>query len=185
MGRHAVLLLAVVVVGCGQSPSPRDPGPSRRAAGPKTGLTKGADNKKEKDQDRTEQASKTEKKPVAGPPTEKEVRTAAVQFLGQPGGKIKDVEVTFVSGPLDVPPSKRDQLASPSTKDVKAYYVDFTATNLVLNEKLESRHYLLIVGREGDDVKVLATYDNTRTIEQQMGKDWFTKNPPPQKTGSP
>jgi hypothetical protein len=172
-------MLAVVLAGCGQTPSARDPGPSQRAAGPKRNLAKGADGKSQADSDRKRTDTDRKTAPT-GPPTEKEVRTAAVRFLTQPE-RVKDVEVTFVSAPLDVPESKVKQLASPSTRDVRAYYVDFTATNLVLNERLPSHHYLLLVGRDGDGVKVLASYDNIRTVEQQMGKDWFTKNPPPQK----
>jgi hypothetical protein len=183
MVRYAALMMAALVVGCSQSPSPKEPGPSSRGASAKNGRASKSDTKTNssggrESQDNTGESPRTKVEPT-GPLAEKEVRTAAVSYLTQPG-KVKDVEITFVSTPIDIPQSKQKELSS-SARDVKAYYVGFTGHNLIVDDRLESKNYLLIVGREPDGVKVLASYHDPQTIEQQLGKKWLTDNPPPQK----
>ncbi len=189
MVRYAALLLAALLVGCSQSPSPKEPGPGSSRL--KNRLTAGTDKKSDSDRKSDRQTKKDSgSKPAGdsngertGPPTEAEVKAAARTFLERsPDFAVADVQVTFVSPPLDVPEKKKQAVASPSLRDVRAYYIGFTAINLALNEKLSSRNYLVLAGREPAGVKVLACYkDDEKRIAAQMGQDWLKKNPPPQK----
>jgi hypothetical protein len=176
MGRYAALILAALLVGC-SSPSRKEQ--ANGDSGSKKNLTTGADRKVKvaKGSDNVKKAGPT------GPPTEQEVRAAATTYLTQRNAKLRDLTIKSVSAPLDVPEQKAKELASPSTRDVKAYYISYKAFNQDpnVNDWVDSPGHVLIVGRDPDGVKVLAYYDSTSDIEKHLGGDWVTKNPPPQK----
>jgi hypothetical protein len=173
-------LLLVVLVGCSQSPAPKEPGPRSRTSA-RASLKGGAD-RNTTDRAKAEAPAEPAKKKVepTGPPTGQEVRSVAKDYLGRVGSGVKDVEVTFVSAPIDLPEKKKEELES-SARDARAYYVGFTGNNLALGEKVESKNYVLLVGRAPEGVKVLGCCDSVRAIEGQLGQDWLRKNAPPQK----
>jgi hypothetical protein len=182
MLRYGALLAAALLVGCSQSPSPKEPGPG--SSGLKSRSTARSDSGKKSDRRaNSDGTSKPDNKAApTGPPTEAEVRAAAKEYLEKrPGVAISDVQVTSVSAPLEVPEAKRKAVAGPSARDVRAYYLDFTALNSRVGDRLPSKNYLLIVGREPAGVKVLTCCDTREKTAEEMGKDWVAKNPPPKK----
>src|SRR5438270_505482 len=115
MLRCAALVLAATLVGCSQSPSSKEPGPRSSATG-----------RKKADGGEAE-APPAKKAAPAGVPTEPEVRAAAKTYLERQGSGVKDVQVTFVSAPLELPEKKREELGE-AARDARAYYAGFTAT---------------------------------------------------------
>jgi hypothetical protein len=181
MLRYAALLVAVVLVGCTQTPKETASDTSRT----KGRLTGNSDSGKKPDRQAKKDSGKSDgdrKVERTGPPSKDEVKEAAKEYLPTaPGFSVANVDVTSVWQPLDVPEKKKQALAPPSVKGVWAYYIDFTATNTELNEKLPSKNYLVLVAREaGGRARALACYKEDKVVAE-MGQDWFKKNPPPQK----
>jgi hypothetical protein len=189
MCRYAVLLVAVVLLGCTQTPKESDSDASGTKERQKRKVTARSDSGKKPDQKAKKDGGKSDgdKKPDrTGPPSKDEVKQAVKDGLPTAQGfSVANVDVTSVSQSMEVPEKKKQALAAPSVKGVWAYYVDFTANNLDAgNEKFSSKNYLVLVAREASGgVKLLACYkdpvDYRKKVVEEMGQDWLDRNPPP------
>jgi len=174
MLRYAPLLLAAVLVGC-SSPSTKESG--TRSARSDLSLTANEKTKSGK-KPKTDSGDPTKKTTASRPATQKEVGVATKEFLN-----FKDVQITAVSDPLDLPEKVEAEVAAkhPDARNVKAYYVSFVRPDPEDDSEKVASQYLLIVGREQKKVKVLEHYDTPSAIESKMGSAWVKENAPPKK----